>query len=306
MFMVWLVLLLTVAMQAQVVKPAQPSAVVAPDLFWCPMHPNVRSPVEGTCPICRMTLIAIPPVHIGEYRMAVTPVPASSGRGLSGLALRIAYPDTGAPVAAFVRDGFLGPPFITVHDKKLHLFVVSRNLDFFAHLHPEQAADGTFTVRYDFPAGEYMVIADFLPAGGAPQTLQRAIVTPGYNPPARVALAAPRPTGRAAVVAGDVSATMAVRDLVAGKAASVTFTISDSKTGTPVTDLEPYLGAPAHALLASSDLTFATHGHPAAEATSGPAVSFEFLMPTPGRYKLWLQVQRRGRVETLPFVLEVK
>jgi len=47
-------------------------------------------------------------------------------------------------------------------------------------------------------------------------------------------------------------------------------------------------------------------GHPDAQDPGSPTVTFDFLLPAPGPYKLWLQVQRRGRVQTLPFVFEVR
>jgi hypothetical protein len=239
--------------------------------------------------------------------MEVTPRPAARGGGLSGLRIEIGYPGTGAPTSALLADGrFSVLSFAAVHDKLLHLFVVSRDLDYFAHVHPEQKSGNTFEVRHDIPAGEYMVIADFLPEGGTPQTVQRAIVTPGYDAIGRAPALALRPTGPVPVQTGDVAVTMDANDLAVGKVASLRFTIKDSLTGAPVTDLEPYLAAPAHALLASSDLTFVTHGHPEGTDVGGPVVTFEFLMPATGLYRVWLQVQRRGRVQTLPFVFEVK
>ena len=50
-------------------------------------------------------------------------------------------------------------------------------------MHPDAKADGTVELRHDLRPGEYMLIADFLPAGGTPQLVQRAIVTPGYTGP---------------------------------------------------------------------------------------------------------------------------
>ena len=133
-FMVWLVLLLTVALQAQITPPAQPPAVVAPDLFWCPMHPNVRSPVEGTCPICRMTLVSISAPIQGEYRLEVTQLAAAGSRGLSGLQFLVSPPGSFSLVDSFTP----------VHDKPLHVFIIGRDLSYFAHVHPEFVGHGTW------------------------------------------------------------------------------------------------------------------------------------------------------------------
>ena len=74
-------------------------------------------------------------------------------------------------------------------------------------------------------------------------------------------------------------------------------------TGAEVPDLEPYLGARAHMLLVSADLTEAIHGHP--EDDGRPALTFTPIVPTPGDYKVWVQVQRRGVVITVPFWIKV-
>ena len=83
------------------------------------------------------------------------------------------------------------------------------------------------------------------------------------------------------------------------------FHISDASTGLPATDLEPYLGAAGHLLVVNQDLTAALHGHPEGVATSGPMVTFAPVFPAPGRYKMWVQFQRRGAVVTAAFVVTV-
>lgn len=265
------------------------------DRVWCPMHPDVRAPEAGsTCPLCGMDLVPIPPPRIGEYRMDAAVLPAPDGRGAAGLRLVIRDPDTGDPVRAFA----------TVHERPFHLFIVGRDLEHFAHVHPEAAGEGTFELRDPIPPGEYMLIADFLPHGGTSQTLQRAIVTPGYEGP----LMPPAPrlsAGPAARVVHGLRIALETEDLVARKQVTLRFTVRDEATGRPVTDLEPYLGAPAHLLIVNADLTGALHGHPIETGTGGPTVTFEPLIPVAGSYKVWVQVQRGGRVVTAPFVLDV-
>ena len=67
-------------------------------------------------------------------------------------------------------------------------------------------------------------------------------------------------------------------------------------------DLERFLGAPAHLLIVTSDLTEAIHGHPEEQAVSA-AITFEPVLPASGFYKVWVQVQRKGRTVTAPFVI---
>jgi hypothetical protein len=119
--------------------------------------------------------------------------------------------------------------------------------------------------------------------------VQKAIIVSGRRSPPP-----PEPSG-------GLQIGMDARNLVAGKPGSLTFTVADARTGAPITDLEPYLGAAAHLLIVSRDLTEAIHSHPEEAATVGPSVSFHPLLPSPGDYKLWIQVQRAGQVITRAF-----
>ena len=71
-----------------------------------------------------------------------------------------------------------------------------------------------------------------------------------------------------------------------------------------MTDLEPYLGASAHLLVVPVDLTEALHGHPT-EDGRGPSIAFAPLVPREGRYKVWIQFQRGGKVSIAAFVIPV-
>jgi hypothetical protein len=86
-------------------------------------------------------------------------------------------------------------------------------------------------------------------------------------------------------------------------AAVVHFRLTD-EAGAPVTDLEPYLGSVGHLLVVSPDLTHSIHGHPDALG-SGPELAFDVEFPEAGIYKLWVQIQRRGKVSAVPFVVRI-
>ncbi len=249
------------------------------ETYWCPMHPDVRSADAGTGPACSMALVASPPPQLGEYPLVVPQRRETSG-GISGLQLAVREPDSGTLVSNFS----------VVHEKPFHLFIVGRDLQSFAHVHPELGPDGRLSLRQRLPAGEYMLIADFLPLGGTSQMVQKAIMVAGPD-------AATLP----AVDSSGLSVRMQAEDLAAGKHATLTFTVSDPKTGAPVTDLEPYLGAPAHMLIVRRDLSDAIHAHPEEQVTSGPTVSFHPIVPAAGDYKLWIQFQRAGQVSTTAF-----
>jgi hypothetical protein len=267
----------------------------APDAFWCPMHPDIRSSTSGRCPLCAMELVPIPPPQLGEYRMDVAVTPGAGGRGASRLRMTLRDPVSNRPASGFT----------TVHEKLLHLFIIDRKLEFFRHVHPQLVGDGTFEWREALPPGEFVVIADFLPQGGRAQMLQRAIVTPGYRGsvfPSTPDLASDWSTEKSI---DNVRVKLDVANARAGKEAVLTFRLADAQSGNPISDLEPFLGAPGHMLVVNADLTEADHVHPEEPATRGPVVTFQPLMPAAGTYKLWFQFQRHGTVTTVPFVIAV-
>jgi hypothetical protein len=254
------------------------------EIYWCPMHPDVRSADEGKCPLCGMALVPIPPPKIGEYRLDVTQL-REPGGATTGLKLAVREPETNRPATRFTL----------VHERRLHLFIISTDLRYFAHVHPDLQSDGTLTLQHPLPPGEYMVIGDFLPEGGTSQMVQKAIIVPGTP------VKAPVLDERKGLEVG-----MRVDGvLAAGRDAKLTFTVTDAKSGAPVTDLQPYLGAPAHMLIVRTDLGDAIHAHPEEQVTSGPSVSFHPIMPAAGGYKVWIQFQRGGQVSTSAFELQV-
>jgi hypothetical protein len=262
------------------------------DVFWCPMHPDIRSPDPGTCPLCSMELVRIPAATRGAYELDVTQTPRAGGNGTTLLRLQIRHPDTSKAVSAFAE----------IHERILHLFIIGRDLSFFAHAHPEQIDDG-FELPVNLEPGPYVLVADFVPSSGAPQLVQRAIVAPGSD---ASPFASPdvRPD-LAEKVVDDVRISLTA-DAIAQRASVLRFTVRDLVSNAGLTDLEPYLGAGGHLLIVNPDITVAIHAHPDGRPTSGPDIVFSPLFPNRGLYKLWVQFQRRGSVITAPFAVAVR
>jgi heavy metal-binding protein len=263
--------------------------------YWCPMHPDVRGAAGDRCAVCAMALVPMPD-DVG--RAFWLDVAEGSRAPVAGRDARLRFvvrdPRDGAPVRSFAR----------LHDRLLHLFIVSHDLEYFAHVHPALEADGTFEQTIDLPrAGAYRLIADFAPDGAAPQLLQKTIVTAGFTGSVRPS--ADQAVDLADKIVDGVRVHVTTPEPVAGREQLVTFELEDAATGVPVEDLEPYLGASGHLLIVSSDLQTATHSHPVAEISSaaGPRVVFQLRFPGAGTYRLWLQFQRRGRVVDVPFTV---
>jgi catechol 2,3-dioxygenase-like lactoylglutathione lyase family enzyme len=256
--------------------------------FYCPMHPDQQSATPEKCAVCGMPMVALPPARFVTYPVDFR-VTATTG----GARLRLAVRDP--RTRATVRT------FTLVHERSMHLFVVGGDLEFFAHEHPVQQADGVFIIDVALPkAGPYMAIAEFLPAGATPQVFQRMFTTGE----AFAGAAAPAVDTAAKTVDG-VRVALDPPDATAGATRPLTFRFSDPASGAAVTDLQPYLGAAAHLLMVPVDLTEAIHGHPD-ELFHDGGVTFTPLIPRAGRYKLWIQFQRAGRVSTASFVIDVR
>jgi hypothetical protein len=182
-----------------------------------------------------------------------------------------------------------------VHEKYFHLFIVSSDLTYFAHEHPEPHPDGSFAFRTPFPkTGEYRLLTDFYPAGGTPQMIGRTVIVPGPDQRARLE----RDLGEKESANLRVRLRTEPEQPFAGQKTLLFFDLA------PTDGLEPYLGAWGHMLVASADLIDLIHSHPAFEE-AGSAIQFNVIFPRPGVHRVWVQFQRRGMVNTVAFNVPV-
>jgi hypothetical protein len=218
----------------------------------------------------------------GGYTLTPTTPTLTAGTP-TDFTFRITGPD-GTPVTAFDEE----------HTKRLHLIVVRRDTTAFQHLHPTMDPDGTWRTSLTVPAGgSYRAFADFIPTAGPPTTLGVDLSAAGDYTPAT------HPTSRTAQVEG-----YEVRldgELTAGQDSPVTLTVT--RDGVPVTDLEPYLGAYGHLVaLRAGDLAY-LHVHPDGSTAPGPQIRFIAEVPSAATYRLFLDFQHAGVVRTAEFTL---
>ncbi len=149
------------------------SADLEATAFVCPMHPDYTVDIEGRCPRCGMALVRATPYDVRDYGFELTTVPAVIRPGQqANWRFKVFHPGTGQQIMKFEA----------VHEKQYHLFVISQDMEHFQHIHPEQLADGTWTLDVTLPKpGYYKVLSDFLPSGGSSQLIARPIVTAGYT-----------------------------------------------------------------------------------------------------------------------------
>lgn len=192
--------------------------------------------------------------------------------------------------------------FEDTHERKLHLIIVSEDLSYFDHVHPEYAGEGLFRHYIVLPAGgKYKLFADFQPAGYAHATVSTTMHVAGEHKLERVIADQEliKTTDKAIVE-------LAVSSLEAGKQSELVFTFRHPETGAPLRDLQPYLGAIGHVVIISEDLEQYLHVHPASERGSGPEAKFATSFPAEGLYRIWGQFQRQDETFIAPFTVKVQ
>jgi hypothetical protein len=227
--------------------------------------------------------------HDTSYALALEPGRLTEQQP-SELRFRILRAD-GSPVTAFA----------SVHEKKIHLIVVRRDLTGYWHLHPEGVGEGVWSVR--LPAlepGEYQVFADFSPAKVARSfTVGAGLSVDGVGEPR------PLPEPATVFAVGDYDVRLA-GNLESGRSSRLEFSVL--RDGQPVTDLQPYLGAYGHLVaVGAGDLTY-VHVHPDGEpgdgvTPSGPDIAFHAHVADAGVYRLFLDFQHGNVVRTAGFTV---
>lgn len=306
---------------AGLLKAVEPSTD-EPAAWVCPMHSDYTMDVAGKCPRCGMDLIHAAPFDVRDYDLDFHTDPVAVKPGQKArLFFRFRHPGTGEVVKKFEL----------VHERQFHLFVISQDMEYFQHIHPVLQPDGTWTIEVVLPkAGYYKILCDFLPSGGSSQFLARALVTAGYEGDLQSCAAHLVPDTNLTKTEGDITAAVKYDPEVfqVGLYGHMNFFLTDTATGKPITDLQTWLGAFGHTLIMSEDMEDYVHSHPLdilampdddggppqflippgadLEAIrGGPEVTFEGLMPKPGRYRAWTQLRRNGVVHTFAYTFNV-
>ena len=242
------------------------------------------------------------------------------------------------------KSGEAVKDFAVVHDKLMHLIVVSKDLSWFNHIHPTHKGNGVFTVSAKLPhGGAYKLYADYTPQGGGNEVAQHELSLDGISPigaklvPDKMQGAwmkkkvtahvegEPNAKGGATY---EVALMPMPTPLLAGQDTMLHFQVRDAKSQ-PIKDLQPYLGAMGHCVILSQDTTKYLHSHPmeggmnaaggmdhdmskmgemksaTPPKSGGPDVMFHTNFPTAGLYKTWGQFMHKGKIITAAFVVNV-
>jgi hypothetical protein len=261
--------------------------------YACPMHPEVTSTKEGEkCPKCGMNLVHNDNVANGKtYRMKFRSVPAQP---TAGKAATLAFtPQEAGNEKAPV-------PLAVVHEKKIHLIIVRKDLSAFYHEHPDYTAEGSYKVPFTFEkGGDYVLFQDYTPAGSGHQLGRQRLTVQGpkYTP---VKYSADNldwyGEGYHATLSFDKE--LKARQLLGMK-------INITQNGKPVTNLDNYLGALGHVVVISEDTERYLHVHPNSQKDKGPNISFNTNFEVSGLYRVFLQFNHGGKIHTGSFTVNV-
>ena len=285
--------------------PAADQTLPAGMTWYCPMHPEMKSPVTGQCPICKMAMVVGNPLDTREYDLDFSTTPAGVTAG-TPFAIKLRVRNGGDDVVT---------KFEEVHDRRYHLFIISRDMSVFEHVHPIQQADGEWELGARVPKpGYYSIVSDFLPTGGSPQVILRWLITADYKGDAQSDRVELQPDTVFEKTLDGITAKVEFEPNPpqAGSHGHLVYNLSDAATGQPITDLLPYLGAFGHTLIMSEDQTSVVHSHPTPDASNdisrghgGPRIMFEGYFPTAGVYRAWTQFLRHDRITTFSFTFRV-
>lgn len=247
---------------------------------------------------------AVHPDHEESPMPSTTLAPAThtghGGQPAAGADHRIAVDSTvvvpGAPQPFTFRvldpAGAIVTSFEDRHERPMHLIVISNDLSGYAHLHPQLADDGTWSVT--LPAlvpGGYRVIADTVPTDGPDLVLTVDLIVPGS------ATGRPLPEPAEADSVDGLDVTL---DLVASPGGP-TAELTVRRDGA-VVEPDPYLGARGHLVAIDADDLAYLHVHP---TDGGGPVSFAIAQPDPGRYRLFFDFSVDGQVHTAAFTVDI-
>ena len=230
--------------------------------------------------------------------------------------------------------------YLLDHGHPMHLYAIREpEMDAAYHLHPTQVGTEDFQVVLpQMVPGSYRLYGDVVHGTGLPETLLATVTIPAGMPGTPLspedASAAPAPLGQGMLGTGytlpDGYTMQWDRPgaIEAGKAYTFHFSLLDAH-GKPAADMQPYLGMAGHAAFVKTDGSVFAHTHPEgsaamadvmlagestglapmameAPASLGPSVCFPYGFPTPGRYRIFIQMKHDSTVETGVFDALVK
>jgi Heavy metal binding domain len=294
-------------------KPASTTTAAAATGYICPMNCEKGKVYDapGNCPVCRMELEPVQAAvaaNTAVYFTAFSSVPATLEAGKPGVM---------SFTPKVVGNESVPVPLDLVHEKKMHLILVSDDLSWFDHIHPEYQASGTYDIKVAakgeltyatrghsstsfVTGGKYLAFTDYKPVGGLNQVNKTEINVVGA--PAK---AVQYTTAKMTTSVDGYSITLDPHGatLTAGKQGHLHIDIMENGKRLTPDKIENYLGAKAHVIMIETSSKDFLHVHP---EVAGDELEMNTTFAQPGLYKTWLQFQTNGKVHTADFLIKVQ
>lgn len=261
--------------------------------YACPMHPEIEGHEGERCSKCGMPLehTADAPVQ-ATYTMKFTSSPEQIEAGKQ-VSLALTPINEGHPEAPVPLD--------VEHEKKIHLIMVSEDLSWFDHVHPEYQSDGRYTLSTTFPhGGKYRLYADYKPSGSTHQLTQIPVEVSGQPGAAQTMTKA-----RTTATSSPFNITLQPENGKFLSHEAIHFDGIVFKNGKPydVNQFPSYLGAKGHMVGIHTQSKVYVHLHP--EVENGK-LHFHTTFPEAGMYRIWLQFMDGEKLHTVDFNLMVE
>jgi hypothetical protein len=204
-----------------------------------------------------------------------------------------------------LENGATASSFESDRGKSMHLYLVTKDLGTYRHLHPTRDALGNWTADVPpLPGGPLHVVTSFIANDAAGEshalTLGADIAIDGASPNA---VELPAPAARTKV---DGYTVTLADGLAAGVEAKLNLTIT--KEGKPAA-LEPYLDSWSHTSVFSSSSLAHAHLHPAQEWKEGAEppeiLTFVWTPPAAGTYRFFIEFMADGKLHRADFTRSV-
>lgn len=187
-----------------------------------------------------------------------------------------------------------------VHEMKMHLLVVNEELTWFDHIHPEEQADGTYTITETFPsAGKYLLFTDYKPTGGNADVNKQVIEVGG----SAVAQNTELKTKLVSTVDGYTVTLLNGEDFKTNRGQGLQFSVEKDGKQLEENDMQNYLGATAHIVMISKADNDFLHIHPVSDSRF--PIYAETHIEKAGLYRMWVQFKLNEVVHTADFTITV-
>lgn len=187
-----------------------------------------------------------------------------------------------------------------VHEKDIHLLIVSEDLFYFAHEHPHKMED-KYVHIHEFPhGGNFVLFIDYTPVGSVQQISRHELKLEGK-------FVEHKTLADKKLVWEENGYKLHLREnkIPLKVNTDLNLTLILEKESSPIINLENYLGALAHVVIISEDTKDYLHVHPMESRKSGPEIMLHTSFPKLGKYKMFVQFKHKGKIHTAYLILNI-